>query len=151
MMISSATAWLTKESADASRWFSRSITKENSTRPNTAIAVNSATAIAACSPADHGIEERDQVDDEADLREQHQRERRRYRQEADIAKRRARICVGDGASAAVDGASAGMNRRTPDEQQDHRNHHHDHHHGRRDHRRRKSPNGRSRPPAAARR
>ena len=32
---------------DASRWFIRSITKENSTRPTTAIAVNSATAIAA--------------------------------------------------------------------------------------------------------
>ena len=49
MMIASATAWLANEIADASRWLSRSITVENSTRPTTAIAVNSATAIAACS------------------------------------------------------------------------------------------------------
>ena len=47
MMTTSATAWLTNEIADASRWFSRSITVENSTRPTTAIAVSSATAIAA--------------------------------------------------------------------------------------------------------
>ena len=36
---------------------------------------------------DHRIQKRDQVDDEADLREQHQRERDRHREEADIAKR----------------------------------------------------------------
>ena len=47
MMTSSATAWLTNEIADASRWLSRSITVENNTRPTTAIAVNNATAIAA--------------------------------------------------------------------------------------------------------
>src|SRR2546429_607580 len=47
MTMASATAWLTNDSAEASRWFMRSITKENSTRPTTAIAVSSATAIAA--------------------------------------------------------------------------------------------------------
>ena len=47
MTTSSATAWLTNESDDASRWFIRSITNENSTRPTTAIAVSNATAIAA--------------------------------------------------------------------------------------------------------
>ena len=57
MMITSASAWLTNEIAEASRWLSRSITIENSTRPTTAIAVNSATAVAALLAADHGIEE----------------------------------------------------------------------------------------------
>src|SRR3954465_15510535 len=47
MMIASATAWLTNEIEDASRWFMRSITNENSTRPTTAIAVSNATATAA--------------------------------------------------------------------------------------------------------
>ena len=79
MMTASATAWLTNEIAEASRWLSRSITVENSTRPTTAIAVSNATAIAARSRPISEIEERDQVNDEADLREQHQRERDRHR------------------------------------------------------------------------
>jgi hypothetical protein len=47
MRISSAAAWLTKDSADARRWLSRSITVENRTRPATAMAVSTATATAA--------------------------------------------------------------------------------------------------------
>ena len=48
MRIKSATAWLANEIAEASRWLSRSITVENNTRPAIAIAVSSATAVAAC-------------------------------------------------------------------------------------------------------
>jgi hypothetical protein len=58
------------------------------------------------------------------------RERRRHREEADIAKGaganlRRRWCV-----RSLDGARACMNRRPSDREQDHRNHHHDHHDGR---------------------
>ena len=70
------TAWLTNDSDDASRWLSRSITKENSTRPTTAIAVSTRDRDRGALAPDHRIQKRDQVNDEADLREQHQRKRR---------------------------------------------------------------------------
>src|SRR5690242_16982334 len=76
MTTSSAAAWLRNDNADASRWFSRSITVENRTRPTTAIAVNRAIATAALERPMTGS--RNQMNDEADLREQHQREGNRH-------------------------------------------------------------------------
>jgi len=103
-MTRSATAWLTKESADASRWFIP-IDHEMKigTRPTTCHRRQQRhPQLPPCLSPDHGIEEGDQVHDEADLREQHQRKPprtprgSRYRENA-----RARIC--GGATAAVRG------------------------------------------------
>ncbi len=68
--------------------------------------------------------------DEADLREQHQRERRRYREEADVAKRTGADLCRRRRVRGLYCARTGMNRRAPDKQQNYGNHHHDHHHGR---------------------